>query len=204
MALTYVKKETPTSSKISGTDGSVADVKTLTNSNALATVIVDANGTQITTLGGGTEYTEGAVDPTFTGSVVMMEVSGNTARPLQGSVTDGLLVNLGSNNDVTIEELPLPFGAATSVKQDTIIGHIDGIETLLTSLNDKTDGSLTLRMATVGSITYIGKANIGSATSSASWQVKRIDETSGLVAMWADGNSNFDNIWDNRASLSYS
>jgi len=52
-------------------------------------------------------------------------------------------------------------------------------------------------------ITYVGKAPIGSATSSAVWQVAKLDTTSGLVKTWADGNASYDNIWDNRASLSY-
>lgn len=54
--------------------------------------------------GGGTaatEYTEGASDATITGVAMLMEDS-NTLRPAQGSVADGLLVNLGSNNDVTV------------------------------------------------------------------------------------------------------
>jgi len=57
-----------------------------------------------------------------------------------------------------------------------------------------------------GSITYVGKAPIGTATSSASWQIMKIDESGDpeLIITWADGNDSFDNIWDNRASLNYS
>ena len=53
-------------------------------------------------------------------------------------------------------------------------------------------------------ISYSGKALAGSATSSAIWQIKKINETSGIVITWADGNTDFDNIWDNRKDLSYS
>jgi len=53
-------------------------------------------------------------------------------------------------------------------------------------------------------VTYIGKAATGSATSTSVWQVQKIDTTTGTVITWADGNGNFDNVWDNRASLSYS
>jgi len=38
---------------------------------------------------------------------------------------------------ISAAALPLPTGAATSAKQDTIIGHVDGIETALTTLNAK-------------------------------------------------------------------
>jgi len=84
------------------TDGTdVADVLDLANSNPLTVAIVNASGDQITSFGG-TEYTEGDTDATITGSASMMEVSGNVLQPIQGSVADGLLVNLGTNNDVTV------------------------------------------------------------------------------------------------------
>jgi hypothetical protein len=55
------------------------------------------------------------------------------------------------------------------------------------------------------STTYLGEAEPGSATSSAVWRIKKIVETGPDVAItWADGNESFDNIWDNRLSLSYS
>lgn len=57
---------------------------------------------------------------------------------------------------------------------------------------------------TTTNVTYVGMAAIASATSAAVWQVQKIDESSGLVITWADGNDNFDNVYDNRASLTYS
>jgi Collagen triple helix repeat (20 copies) len=54
------------------------------------------------------------------------------------------------------------------------------------------------------SVTYIGYAAAGSSTSSASWKIKKITTTGDDIAItWADGNTNFDNIWDNRAALTY-
>lgn len=61
----------------------------------------------------------------------------------------------------------------------------------------------TLRMNIVGSVTYIGKALIGSSTNDDVWQIQKIDETSGLSITWANGNDYFDNIWDNYLILSY-
>jgi hypothetical protein len=54
--------------------------------------------------------------------------------------------------------------------------------------------------------TYICRAAPGSVTSSAVWQVMRIDTstTGATIILFADGNKNFDNVADNRASLSYS
>lgn len=56
-------------------------------------------------------------------------------------------------------------------------------------------------------VTYVGKAAIGSAVGSAVWQVMKIDESGTpitLVITYADGNQNFDNIFSNRTSLTYS
>lgn len=54
-------------------------------------------------------------------------------------------------------------------------------------------------------ISYVGKAATSSATSAAVWQVSRLtsDGAGGVVLEYADGNASYDNIWDNRASLSY-
>ena len=51
--------------------------------------------------------------------------------------------------------------------------------------------------------TYVGEAVPGTLTSAGSWRIKRLTNASGAL-LWADGNASFDNVWDNRASLSYS
>ena len=54
-------------------------------------------------------------------------------------------------------------------------------------------------------VSYVGMAAVGTLTSAALWRVKKMAETGADIAItWADGDSSFDNIWDNRASLSYS
>lgn len=53
-------------------------------------------------------------------------------------------------------------------------------------------------------VTYVGEAVEGSADSGALWRIKRMSASGTVTTIsWADGNSNFDNIWDNRASLTY-
>ena len=57
----------------------------------------------------------------------------------------------------------------------------------------------------VGNITYIGEAIVGSLTSTASWRIKRLDESGNpeIIIKWADGSSGFTQIWDDRLSLTY-
>ena len=52
---------------------------------------------------------------------------------------------------------------------------------------------------------YIGKAATGTASANTQWQIKRItySGTNPTNIQWADGNSEFDNSWTNRASLTY-
>lgn len=52
-------------------------------------------------------------------------------------------------------------------------------------------------------VLYVCEAPAGSATASAVWRIKRVDVSTGITT-WADGNTNFDNVADNRAALSYS
>ena len=56
-----------------------------------------------------------------------------------------------------------------------------------------------------GNISYLGEALPGSLTSAPVWRIRKLNmASSDLVITWADGNDNFDNIWDNRLSLTYS
>lgn len=53
-------------------------------------------------------------------------------------------------------------------------------------------------------IIYKGEAEAGSAFSTPNWRVRKIILNGDDVSeIWADGNTNFDNIWDNRLFLNY-
>ena len=54
-----------------------------------------------------------------------------------------------------------------------------------------------------GTVVYIGQATSGTATSAATWRIKRVTSATGVV-LWAAGVDTFSQIWDNRAALSYS
>ena len=90
------------SASISGVgDGAIEDGVTpsiqatvfdLTNSNPLAAQIVDANGTAITSFGGGVQYTEADVDTTITGTAIMYETNTGTSALGVVNATDRLPV----------------------------------------------------------------------------------------------------------------
>jgi hypothetical protein len=63
--------------------------------------------------------------------------------PVTGPITDTQL--RATAVPVSAASLPLPSGAATEAKQDTLIGHVDGVEGLLTTIDVDTgaiDGKL--------------------------------------------------------------
>lgn len=65
--------------------------------------------------------------------------------------------------------------------------------------------NLTQRVDDQTSEMYVGYAPINTITSSASWSIKRITIAGTAITIeWADGNDLNDNIWDDRAILSYS
>lgn len=137
-----------------GTD--LATVRDVTGAKSLDVSIVDGSGNQITSFGGGTEYTEGDIDASITGGAMMMEVAADTLQPVQGTVAGGLLVNLGTNNDVTVTGT-VDLGATDNAVLDaiaasvaaidtgttTIIGHLDGVEGLLTTIDADTGNVVT-------------------------------------------------------------
>lgn len=248
-----------------------ANVRDLTNSDALNVAIVDGSGDQITSFGGGTQYTEGATDTTITGTVAMWEDTSDTvvatseAKPLpvnivsgsssgtqyteddaaaanpvgtalnlirkdtlagltttdgdnvaargtdkgelyvkhvdaipvtdnsgsltvDGTVTanlaagtnnigdvDILSIAAGDNNigNVDVVSSALPTGAATSAKQDTLIGHVDGIEGLLTTIDADTSNL----------------SVVGSGTEATAVRVTIASDSTGLLSVDDNGSS---------------
>lgn len=73
------------------------------------------------------------------------------------------------------------------------------------STNAKTPELTTLVDEVNSNLTYLGVAKLGTAGSDAKWQIRRIQKVSSVTSIqYADGNRRFDNVWDDRASLTYS
>lgn len=61
-----------------------------------------------------------------------------------------------------------------------------------------------LRLDDQTSVIYIGTAPPNSQDTDAIWSIKRLSIVGGLMSIqWADGNDANDNVWANRASLTY-
>jgi len=107
-----------------------------------------------------------------------------------GDVAKSGLVDGDRHVQVDVLSSTLPSSASTETTLQTI--SFGGVQ-------------YSLRLETVGDFDYVGEASVGATTSSSVWRIKRVDNTSGDIAiLWADGDETFDNVWDNRASLSYS
>jgi len=92
--------------KVRLTDGTTdGEVVPLAGYNAQAVAIVDGSGSQITSFGGGVQYTEGDTDASFTGTIMLAEAAGNTAAPLQIDASGHLQVDLAaSSTSVTVSD----------------------------------------------------------------------------------------------------
>lgn len=67
----------------------------------------------------------------------------------------------------------------------------------------KVTSNLTPRLDEGATYTYVGKAAIGSSDASAVWQIIRYPSADFSEGLYADGDANFDNVWDDRESLTY-
>lgn len=70
-----------------------------------------------------------------------------------------------------------------------------------------TDMTLTKRVNNNGDYIYIGEASVGSLESDSVWRISRtyISPIDGdIIILWANGTSNFDKVWNDHLSLSYS
>lgn len=127
--------------------------------------------------------------------------AGTASTPLRVDPTGS------TTQPVSAASLPLPSGASTSAKQDTIIGHVDGIEGLLTTVAGTVAGTelqvdvLTMPTVTVtdgsGSLTVDGTV---AATQSGTWTVQP-GNTANTTAWKVDASSVAVPVTDNSGSL---
>lgn len=63
----------------------------------------------------------------------------------------------------------------------------------------------TMLIDEVGTITYIGVAKLGVATSDAQWQIRKIQLDGTTTSLqYANGSRRYNQVWDDRSILTYS
>ncbi|MCH8277960.1 MAG: hypothetical protein IIC12_03405 [Proteobacteria bacterium] len=124
---------------------------------------------------------------------------------------------IGAITDLQTElddlDTDIAANAALLVNHETRITNnetdISALDDRVTDLED--DLNLTSRFddTASGAVLYLGEADPGTAEASATWRIQQITFTNlptedDLQVLWADGDNSFDNIWNDRLSLSYS
>lgn len=103
-------------------------------------------------------------------------------------------------------------GNATEAKQIEEIAKlnilndaINNIKNSVSTLDSKIFFEPVLVDESNPNIIYKGFASPAAKVEDAVWAIQKISNTGDVCAyQWADGNKNFDNVWNNRAALSYS
>jgi hypothetical protein len=80
------------------------------------------------------------------------------------------------------------------------IVEIDGIVPVSGTVT-AIDSNQALVLYESGTMLYVCKAAIGTALNAASWQIKRVDTSSGVVIKWAGGNDSYDNLATDLATV---
>lgn len=134
------------------TDGNVGAFR-MSSDRYLYTIFPSA---QAVSQSGAWSFTLGAALPAGTNNIGDVDVLTLPALPTGSNTIGG--VNLaqytpasgrlpvdgsGVTQPVSAASLPLPSGAATSANQTTLIGHVDGIETLIGTTNTNTSNAVT-------------------------------------------------------------
>lgn len=70
---------------------------------------------------------------------------------------------------------------------------------------DSFDTTYAIRVDDASStVTYVGEASIRSPEAAPVWRIKKLETVGSVLSItYADGNQNFDNVWTNRAALTY-
>ena len=120
-------------------------------------------------------------------------------------------VTLNNDGIVVDSTNPLPVtmsgggasGGATSDNQVEMIAQLDEILTALST--DTEDKRLTVRLDQVSdTLFYVGKALIGKVDADANWLIIRYTQTGSILkSEYANGSEAFDQVWDDRATLTY-
>lgn len=151
-----------------------------------------------------TQYADGEVRGTATGTLAMVD-DGTNIQSASGTSAGVLKVDLSATTANTTA-IKVDGSAVTQPISGTVTVTNTDLTSLLLEMQVN-NGGMAQQVDDTGSTLYQGWAEPGSATSGALWRIRRVVSSgtpTDTAITFADGNRNFDNIWDNRAALSYS
>ena len=91
-----------------------------------------------------------------------------------------------------------------TAKLTTIDANINTIKSSVSSLDGKIFFDPVIVDESNPQIIYKGFASPAADPAAAVWAIQKISSNGDVVSyLWADGNKNFDNVWNNRATLVY-
>jgi hypothetical protein len=138
----------------------------------------------------------------------------STALLTAGSFAFNIDQTIGAGQDNYVLTYDNGTGEISLEESSVAWGNITGTITDQTDLTTYIDNALEEEMFNqevdfvTNDLIYRAEAQPGTATSAAAWRIRKIDidnaSKGDLSTTWADGNDNFDNVWDDRAILSYS
>lgn len=120
--------------------------------------ILDSSGNQISSFGGGTQYADGVVRGTATGTLMMID-DGTNIQSAIGNSSGEQIVQAKQNSTWNITNISgtisLPTGAATAVKQDTGNTSIASLDTKTPALGQALAAASTPVVLTAAQITTL-------------------------------------------------
>jgi molybdopterin-binding protein len=128
-------------------------------------------------------------------------------------VTIPAVANVDALRDAINEMLSsAQAGIATEAKQIEEISKLDSLNTTVSqihtsvnSLDSKVFFEPVLIDESNPNIIYKGFASPAAKVDDPVWAIQKVSNTGDVCSyQWADGNKNFDNVWNDRATLSYS
>ena len=196
---------------ISGTGFVSADVIPLTNYDGLAVCILDGNGNQITTFGGGsvTQYTYGTVNTTPIGTVAFGQTPSNVLQSLSLDSSGNLKVNIASGSSSGVQYADDVASGATPT--GTLGMGWDSINAVVRALKVDTTQNLYVNVSNFPSTQNVNIQNSSIAVTGTFWQATQPVSISGTVATSSaqlpaalDGSGNLKVAVENSPSVSVS
>ena len=193
MSRQYINHETQLKIELLGINGDLLIQASLKGSSTLYTIYagtgtdaetIDISGYDFIQAQASTGITQGnAAFSTFSYQVVNVTTSSGDATAANQLSGNATLTQIELNQD----------------SQTTVLNNI------ATNTQAQPDSIVLVDKTSVTDVIFVGEANPGSSTASAVWKITKIDKSGSVVTiLYADGNTNKDNIWNNRVSGSYS